>query len=65
MSEGESLGSFDHVQTLMTRTVPTVHVHSGQCTHHQCLHVIRNHPGSPHYDVYIVTHLGTRLHISI
>ena len=43
----ESLGSFDHVQTLMTCTVPTVDMCSVDtstalyCARHQCLHMIQ------------------------
>ena len=45
MLEGESLGGFDHVQTLMTRSVSAVlyiatpWTLNSSC--HQCLHVIK------------------------
>ena len=39
--EGESLGSSDHMQTLMTCSVRHAQLYDGHCTRHQCPHVIK------------------------
>ena len=41
MLEGESLGYFDYMWTLMMCPLSTVHICTMDTMHHQCLHVIK------------------------